>query len=75
MFMTLNRRYEISIPSGAIKSLNDTTAPDRYIKFQFLLVRLREFPLAYIITSALKFQFLLVRLRADIGAGTIYGFS
>ena len=53
----------ISIPSGAIKSFTFTTQVNYSVRFQFLLVRLRDniaMPQSYV-TAA--FQFLLVRLR------------
>jgi len=53
----------ISIPYGAIKSLRGALNLTQKKRFQFLMVRLKEYlDLVKIITN-IKFQFLMVRLK------------
>ncbi len=61
---TIDEYFEISIPSGAIKSIVSDVAPNIVPEFQFLLVRLREKFGNISSGFMIEFQFLLVRLRA-----------
>jgi len=56
--------HEISIPFGAIKSELTSNSEGDMDKFQFLLVRLKEFFAHLRPINPLLFQFLLVRLKA-----------
>jgi len=54
----------ISIPYGAIKRKNILMSMMAYIKFQFLMVRLKGSVMTQIDSHGFKFQFLMVRLKA-----------
>jgi len=55
--------FHISIPFGAIKRVRRITETKEPIRFQFLLVRLKEASAEIEKIKAEAFQFLLVRLK------------
>ncbi len=57
--------YTISIPYGAIKSIQECESWDSIkSEFQFLMVRLKVCPEYTFLYFSTKFQFLMVRLKA-----------
>ena len=66
LYQTDRRFTDVSIPYGSIKSRITDLAVSMILRFQFLMVRLKE-PFGDRLRSVYRwFQFLMVRLKGDI---------
>jgi len=59
----LNSFVAISIPYGAIKSIEEFIFREVFFTFQFLMVRLKDVSAEFLETLGKQFQFLMVRLK------------